>query len=321
MIVDKRKNWVVPRVGLTYRQARWIWNAAAELPVIECDPRDWPGYEKYAASNPWISPVLFRNVVEHVRATLRADLRYPVIVTRAGKVLDGAHRLIRCIVENRPLRYVVLNERPPSDDDLQIAEGPDYLYPDAMRGRPLKYTVRMNDRELLALRDHVSAVRHLDGVYLEIGVAWAGSMAAVYTDYQRLMVGIDPWMWESGVGNHCYRATHHEPTGDPYMAALENLEIAGVPLHHAEMIRATNDQVLATWTRPIAALFVDEGTHKYESSKIDCEFIRHVLPGGAILFHNYENLTPGLIRAVDEAQAEFGLIFVEQVDSLRIFRR
>jgi hypothetical protein len=42
-----------------------------------------------------------RNVVEHARRMLDADLSYPVILGHDGRVMDGMHRIARALLEGR----------------------------------------------------------------------------------------------------------------------------------------------------------------------------------------------------------------------------
>lgn len=42
-----------------------------------------------------------RDVVEHTRLMLKADLSYPVILGYDGRVMDGMHRIARALLEGR----------------------------------------------------------------------------------------------------------------------------------------------------------------------------------------------------------------------------
>lgn len=43
-----------------------------------------------------------RNVVEHARLMLEADLSYPIILGHDGRVMDGMHRIARALLEGVP---------------------------------------------------------------------------------------------------------------------------------------------------------------------------------------------------------------------------
>jgi hypothetical protein len=57
-----------------------------------------------------------RNIAEHARDILSADLDWPIIVTQSGEVLDGAHRIARAYLERRShIRAVLITDYPPPD--------------------------------------------------------------------------------------------------------------------------------------------------------------------------------------------------------------
>ena len=57
--------------------------------------------------------------------------------------------------------------------------------------------------------------------------------------------------------------------------------------------------VVKIWDRPIHLLFID-GSHEYEDVLADFEgFYPHVVPGGIVAFHDYDNTCPGVQKAFD----------------------
>src|SRR5215470_7524012 len=57
-----------------------------------------------------------RRIAQHARDILDADLSYPIIMTRSGDVLDGAHRIAKAYLNGREtLPAVVLDDWPPPD--------------------------------------------------------------------------------------------------------------------------------------------------------------------------------------------------------------
>jgi hypothetical protein len=57
-----------------------------------------------------------RRVAEHARDIFAADLSYPIIMTRAGDVLDGAHRIAKAHLQGlQHIAAVVLDDWPPPD--------------------------------------------------------------------------------------------------------------------------------------------------------------------------------------------------------------
>lgn len=57
-----------------------------------------------------------REVVEHTRRILAADLNYPIIVSAEGMVMDGCHRLAKALLEGRStIKQVQFAVTPPPD--------------------------------------------------------------------------------------------------------------------------------------------------------------------------------------------------------------
>lgn len=65
-----------------------------------------------------------RRVAERARDIFSADLSFPIIMTKSGDVLDGAHRLARAYLEGRPtIMAVVLDDYPPPDGLVEPPPG------------------------------------------------------------------------------------------------------------------------------------------------------------------------------------------------------
>jgi hypothetical protein len=61
-----------------------------------------------------------RKIAEHALDIMAVDLTCPIITTRAGEVLDGAHRIARAYLEGiGSIPAVVLDEWPPPDGLLK----------------------------------------------------------------------------------------------------------------------------------------------------------------------------------------------------------
>jgi predicted O-methyltransferase YrrM len=75
------------------------------------------------------------------------------------------------------------------------------------------------------------------------------------------------------------------------------------------------------WDRPIHLLFVD-GLHDYDNVARDFRhFERFVAAEGVVLFHDYADYYPGVMRFVDELVAGGGWHAVAQAGSLRLLGR
>ena len=60
-----------------------------------------------------------RRVAERARDIFSADLSYPIIMTKSGDVLDGAHRIAKAYLQGeRTIAAVVIDDYPPPDGML-----------------------------------------------------------------------------------------------------------------------------------------------------------------------------------------------------------
>jgi hypothetical protein len=109
---DKRPDGKTP-----YWRMATIWAAAAGRPQTTLALADlaildevvWFGGPKD------VQPTV-RLVAERARDIFAADLSFPIITTKGGDILDGAHRIARAYLEGRPtLPAVVVDDWPPPD--------------------------------------------------------------------------------------------------------------------------------------------------------------------------------------------------------------
>lgn len=76
--------------------------------VVELDRNHW-----YAQVTSQPTP---RSFLEHMRLVLAADLRYPIILDRDGRLMDGMHRVCKALLEGRPEIPAVQFEEDPEPD-------------------------------------------------------------------------------------------------------------------------------------------------------------------------------------------------------------
>jgi hypothetical protein len=70
-------------------------------------------------------PVTWRAMIEHIRLMDAADLAYPIILSSAGRVMDGMHRVAKSVREGRAdIEAVQFDVDPPPD---HVGRGPDDL--------------------------------------------------------------------------------------------------------------------------------------------------------------------------------------------------
>lgn len=101
-----------------------IWALAESLPVEEIAISDICGPDEVT----WFSlegPLpTCRNVAEHCKRILNADLSYPVILTEDFRVFDGMHRIAKCIMEGKntiKVRRFLSNPEPDEVNGVKTA--------------------------------------------------------------------------------------------------------------------------------------------------------------------------------------------------------
>jgi predicted O-methyltransferase YrrM len=109
------------------------------------------------------------------------------------------------------------------------------------------------------------------------------------------VVAIDP----HNFNNVELEAHRTSPEASSYNEFLQNLETAGVR-DLVKVHRAYSTEVSPGWNRPISFLWID-GDHSYRGAKADFDgFIRHLLPGGVVAFHDALHEFEGPIRVFVE---------------------
>ncbi|MBL8661348.1 MAG: ParB/RepB/Spo0J family partition protein [Candidatus Odyssella sp.] len=112
-----------PDGSIPYWRMATLWTAAAGKPAVELpietlgvlDAVVWFGGPKD------VQPTV-RKVAERARDIFAADLAFPIIVTKSGEVLDGAHRIARAYLAGvAALPAVVIDGYPPPDGFVEPA--------------------------------------------------------------------------------------------------------------------------------------------------------------------------------------------------------
>jgi hypothetical protein len=101
-----------------------IWAAAEGKPAVTVaienlnilDAVVWFGGPKH------VEPTV-RRIAERARDIFSADLSYPIIMTRSGDVLDGAHRIAKAYLQGeRTIAAVVIDDYPPPDGVVEVPQ-------------------------------------------------------------------------------------------------------------------------------------------------------------------------------------------------------
>lgn len=106
--------------------------------------------------------------------------------------------------------------------------------------------------------------------------------------------------------------------GDTLPTFKKNLLEHGIH-RGVNVLRGTSAEVVPPLPPIFDLIFID-GSHDYESVRADAEMAASKLrPGGLLVFHDYGNMDPGVVRAVDELVDSGGEI-VGRVGTLAVLR-
>ncbi len=61
-----------------------------------------------------------RRIAEHFKLMLEADLRYPIILCAAGRIMDGMHRVTKALAEGRLDTHCVRFDSTPQPDFIDV---------------------------------------------------------------------------------------------------------------------------------------------------------------------------------------------------------
>lgn len=108
---------------LYYWKARTLWALSETMPVehVPLDSFDWTNQNFQCES--LSKPPLWRDIGDHTKKILAADLQYPIIIGANGNVMDGMHRILKCYVFGLPtVKAVRFTTNPPPDQAVPLSE-------------------------------------------------------------------------------------------------------------------------------------------------------------------------------------------------------
>ena len=102
--------------GRAFWYTERLWREAADLPVNNVPIDDVPELDM----NCWFrEPPTCREIAEHARQILDADLSFPIILSSDARLMDGGHRLARAWLEGRTTVLAQRFERDPEPDYIE----------------------------------------------------------------------------------------------------------------------------------------------------------------------------------------------------------
>ena len=106
--------------NIYYWKASTLWQLAEALDVVEFPLSEFDWMNDNFQCNSLSEPPLWRDIGDHARRIMAADLKYPVIINAEGDVMDGMHRILKCYTFGLPTVKAVIFDKTPE---------PDIIYP------------------------------------------------------------------------------------------------------------------------------------------------------------------------------------------------
>jgi hypothetical protein len=99
-----------------YWRASRLWTLASSMPVEEVSLGSFDWENDNFQCNSLSDPPLWRDIGEHLKRALEADLQYPIVISAEGKVMDGMHRILKChALGHRTVKAVRFEKNPEPD--------------------------------------------------------------------------------------------------------------------------------------------------------------------------------------------------------------
>lgn len=116
----KIEKWVAPnqqqgRLGRHKWSVARLFELSRNLPVMEVPLAHLNIYYTY-------KDLRMREMVMHMKAVLEADLSYPIILDEDGDIMDGRHRVMRALLEDKETILAVRFEKNPEPDEITDGE-------------------------------------------------------------------------------------------------------------------------------------------------------------------------------------------------------
>ena len=101
-----------------------LWNRAGgswSIPMLVryCEEKKYPSFDMPLAgipmdSSPWGEQLNFKEIMEHMIRTNKADLKYPILIDDQGFVCDGWHRIAKAFCEGKTtIKAIRIQQMPP----------------------------------------------------------------------------------------------------------------------------------------------------------------------------------------------------------------
>lgn len=160
--------------------------------------------------------------------------------------------------------------------------------------------------ELRFMMKLVSMTKELKGNYLEVGCLSGRSSIVIGSGAKEngaQLFCID--IWDSGewavIADEIGSRASRYPKRPENISTIfrDNMKKFGLQ-KTVISIMDRSENVLKGWSESLRFIHID-GCHEYEFVKKDTEWKNHLVKGGVICFHDYQESWPGVKKAVDES--------------------
>ena len=94
-----------------------LWQLSKDLPPFEFEVASFTGFDEDFWFGDRIKPTI-NKVIEHHKKIRDANLKYPIIISQDGIIMDGVHRICRAHLEGIKMIVAVKFEKNPEPDQV-----------------------------------------------------------------------------------------------------------------------------------------------------------------------------------------------------------
>jgi glycosyltransferase involved in cell wall biosynthesis/predicted O-methyltransferase YrrM len=182
----------------------------------------------------------------------------------------------------------------------------------------------LSDNDIRCILDSLARTEHIPGDCLEVGSDLGRSsvlIASTIKNDTRLYC-VDIWSneaWEgiaARIGDSSTKYPRRDT--DAFIKFWQNMEKYGVSNNVIPM-RMSSGEALEVLNPKLRFIFID-GCHEYEYVKQDIEWTQYLVCGGEVIFHDYSEHWPGVMKAASEINRDI-YSMVDKGGSCIVFRK
>lgn len=99
-----------------YWKCSTLWKLSENMDIEDVPLESFDWASDNFQCNSLSSPPLWRDIGDHAKRIMAADLQYPIIINSRGDIMDGIHRVLKAYVLELPTIQAVRFEQDPEPD-------------------------------------------------------------------------------------------------------------------------------------------------------------------------------------------------------------